>query len=157
MATSNGGVADGNEMEQPASRLQRNLSSGDNSCEGTHLKAVSGTAGVTECTVCYAAMRTPKALHCGHTFCGACIDRLANERQVECPLCRQITNIPDGGLARNVLVEQPIEQYSLAKRAKKRFESIVVSGTDLVGTGLIESVVTARQNPPSGRAIRLLL
>ncbi|XP_077582783.1 uncharacterized protein LOC144203272 [Stigmatopora nigra] len=55
-----------------------------------------------ECVVCcyeYShTHRTPRLLHCGHTFCVPCLDKLANEngmiRTICCPLCRWITCTP---------------------------------------------------------------
>ncbi|XP_077459799.1 uncharacterized protein LOC144076100 [Stigmatopora argus] len=52
-----------------------------------------------ECVVCcyeYShTHRTPRLLHCGHTFCVPCLDKLANVdgviRTISCPLCRWIT------------------------------------------------------------------
>ncbi|XP_033894270.1 RING finger protein 223 [Acipenser ruthenus] len=57
-----------------------------------------------ECGVCYLPYsrcgREPHLLHCGHTFCMACLDCVARERggmlTLCCPLCRQITSVGRG-------------------------------------------------------------
>uniref|UniRef100_A0A7N9AZF6 Ring finger protein 224 n=1 Tax=Mastacembelus armatus TaxID=205130 RepID=A0A7N9AZF6_9TELE len=59
------------------------------------------------CIVCFGsydlAMRLPRRLHCGHTFCQACLKRLdtvINEQVwIPCPQCRQNTPRPRGGAA----------------------------------------------------------
>uniref|UniRef100_A0A3Q3DBU6 RING-type domain-containing protein n=1 Tax=Hippocampus comes TaxID=109280 RepID=A0A3Q3DBU6_HIPCM len=52
-----------------------------------------------ECVVCFhhysRRQRVPRLLHCGHTFCATCLEKLANVdgviRTICCPLCRWIT------------------------------------------------------------------
>ncbi|XP_026032819.1 RING finger protein 227 [Astatotilapia calliptera] len=59
------------------------------------------------CIVCFGsydlAKRLPRRLHCGHTFCQACLKRLntvINEQVwIPCPQCRQNTPSPRGGAA----------------------------------------------------------
>ncbi|XP_061656685.1 RING finger protein 224 isoform X2 [Syngnathoides biaculeatus] len=59
------------------------------------------------CIVCFGrydlAARLPRRLHCGHTFCQACVKRLdavINEQVwIPCPQCRQNTPRPRGGAA----------------------------------------------------------
>uniref|UniRef100_A0A3Q2Y4Y8 RING-type domain-containing protein n=1 Tax=Hippocampus comes TaxID=109280 RepID=A0A3Q2Y4Y8_HIPCM len=53
----------------------------------------------TRCVVCFhhysRRQRVPRLLHCGHTFCATCLEKLANVdgviRTICCPLCRWIT------------------------------------------------------------------
>lgn len=52
-----------------------------------------------ECAVCYCEYsrrdRIPRMLHCQHTFCARCLERMSQTdgiiRSVCCPLCRWIT------------------------------------------------------------------
>ncbi|XP_077384756.1 uncharacterized protein LOC144023329 [Festucalex cinctus] len=52
-----------------------------------------------ECVVCFydysRSRRVPRLLHCGHTFCAPCLEKLASVdgviRTICCPLCRWIT------------------------------------------------------------------
>ena len=52
-----------------------------------------------ECVVCcygYSrSSRVPRVLHCNHTFCAPCLEKLSRSegviRTVSCPLCRWIT------------------------------------------------------------------
>ncbi|KAM3874004.1 RING finger protein 227 [Diretmus argenteus] len=60
------------------------------------------------CIICFGnydlSERLPRRLHCGHTFCQACLKRLdtvINEQLwIPCPQCRQNTPRPRGGAAR---------------------------------------------------------
>ncbi|XP_058158767.1 RING finger protein 224 [Dasypus novemcinctus] len=60
-----------------------------------------------DCIVCCAAYdlvgHLPRRLHCGHTFCQACVRRLdapaQGQRWIPCPQCRQSTPTPRGGVA----------------------------------------------------------
>ncbi|XP_077441958.1 uncharacterized protein rnf224 [Vanacampus margaritifer] len=64
-------------------------------------------APALRCIVCFGrydlAARLPRRLHCGHTFCQACVKRLdavINEQVwIPCPQCRQNTPRPRGGAA----------------------------------------------------------
>ncbi|CAL9704073.1 unnamed protein product [Knipowitschia caucasica] len=52
-----------------------------------------------ECVVCFnlysRSDRIPRVLHCHHTFCSVCLEKLSHQREavrtVCCPLCRWIT------------------------------------------------------------------
>ena len=48
-----------------------------------------------ECSVCLSDMvdRSPRSLSCLHTFCSECLDQLINEQRIECPTCREITEL----------------------------------------------------------------
>ena len=41
-----------------------------------------------ECTICLDTLRQPRALPCGHRFCGACVAEVRASGHRECPLCR---------------------------------------------------------------------
>ena len=48
-----------------------------------------------ECKVCLSDMvgRSPRSLSCLHNFCSECLDQLINNRRIECPTCREITEL----------------------------------------------------------------
>ena len=48
-----------------------------------------------ECPVCFNDMldRSPRSLLCLHTFCSECLDQLINNQRIECPTCREITEL----------------------------------------------------------------
>lgn len=58
----------------------------------------------TECTICFCSydniFKTPKLLSCGHTFCLECLARInvtsTEIKNLPCPVCREITEIPHG-------------------------------------------------------------
>ncbi|XP_077353563.1 RING finger protein 224 isoform X2 [Festucalex cinctus] len=72
-----------------------------------HVSGGGSTAATLRCIVCFSrydlAGRLPRRLHCGHTFCQACVKRLdavINEQVwIPCPQCRQNTPRPRGGAA----------------------------------------------------------
>lgn len=75
-----------------------------------------------ECLVCYTSDDEPKRLSCEHTVCVRCADQILNtseiRHEVQCPLCLQVTHIPDGdvsSLPTNLLqqkLQQPSSDYS---------------------------------------------
>ena len=48
-----------------------------------------------ECPVCLSDMvdRSPRSLSCLHTFCSECLEQLINNRRIECPTCRELTEL----------------------------------------------------------------
>uniref|UniRef100_A0A3Q2X224 Im:7152348 n=1 Tax=Haplochromis burtoni TaxID=8153 RepID=A0A3Q2X224_HAPBU len=64
-----------------------------------------------DCSVCllpYSRVeRIPRVLHCRHTFCDSCLERMSTERNglltVGCPLCRRVTCIGRGRGLREAL------------------------------------------------------
>ena len=48
-----------------------------------------------KCPVCLNDMvdRSPRSLSCLHTFCSECLDHLITNRRIECPTCREITEL----------------------------------------------------------------
>jgi hypothetical protein len=80
-----------------------------------------------ECAVCMEVIRVPKTLHCGHTFCGVCVDLLTKDHTaVHCATCRHVTPVPQGGLPKNVLLEVLIEERETAT-AKRLFYEITTA------------------------------
>ena len=56
------------------------------------------------CPVCFELLRdpnTPKLLDCPHVCCAVCIRKMVEDgkENVECPECRHLTRIPDGGVS----------------------------------------------------------
>ena len=56
-----------------------------------------------ECPICLEEYCQPKALPCQHTFClEPCLKDLVNSEKnnIECPICRKIHDLPNGGVAK---------------------------------------------------------
>ena len=56
------------------------------------------------CSICLHAYTDPKLLQCFHTYCQKCLVPLVDRDQqgqlgLTCPICRQVTPIPDRGVA----------------------------------------------------------
>ena len=57
-----------------------------------------------KCSICLDTYTDPKLLHCFHVYCRQCLVPLVDRNQqgklgLACPICRQITPIPDRGVA----------------------------------------------------------
>ncbi|XP_050409732.1 tripartite motif-containing protein 45 [Patella vulgata] len=54
------------------------------------------------CSICLNVQRQPKIIDCHHSFCFSCledyINKVSTNNQFPCPLCRNIVNIPVGGV-----------------------------------------------------------
>lgn len=64
-------------------------------------KALQKVEDELNCSICLDACTKPKILTCFHFYCQDCLARLAARAKGEltCPDCRQVTPIPDGGVA----------------------------------------------------------
>ena len=65
------------------------------------------------------AARSPKLLPCSHTVCLQCLERIAEEKTIKCPVCREVIPIPASGLSGippAFLVNQLLEMMDRQKR-----------------------------------------
>ncbi|KAL4221981.1 Tripartite motif-containing protein 3 [Mactra antiquata] len=57
---------------------------------------------VSKCGICLSTFHEPKILPCFHTFCAKCLENnivsTSQQYSFKCPMCRAITQIPDGGV-----------------------------------------------------------
>ena len=57
------------------------------------------------CKICYEIYKEPKQLPCLHSFCVACLNRLAETRavngKIQCPLCERQIDVPESGTFEN--------------------------------------------------------
>ncbi|XP_072047881.1 uncharacterized protein [Amphiura filiformis] len=74
------------------------------------------------CKICYNHLNEPKDLDCPHVFCLQCLQKWSKTGQtVECPECRHITSVPQGGLVNlqtNIRLKSMSEKY--AERVEKQ-------------------------------------
>ena len=66
-------------------------------------KALEKLADQLSCSVCLQEYTQPRALSCLHVFCEGCLKKLpapqAGRGTICCPNCRQVTPVPEGGVA----------------------------------------------------------
>ena len=46
------------------------------------------------CSICLGIFQDPIALHCGHSLCRACVERVARTGALVCPECRLPSPLP---------------------------------------------------------------
>ena len=69
------------------------------------------------CPVCFQYLDDPKIMRCGHTFCKKCVDGIYSSSSdplshIKCPVCRQVTPVPHGGVSKlptNIIVKGFVE------------------------------------------------
>ena len=84
-------------------------------CKQTMATAYPESTDLFECKVCMEDMvgRQPRTLHCNHTFCHECLEKITRniidwqlqgrqsvqiiQKNITCPTCRQITTVPHPG------------------------------------------------------------
>jgi len=60
-----------------------------------------------ECSICCEGFDDqnlcPRLLSCGHSFCSGCLEKLLNDKSINCPTCRNAVSVPAGvtGLPKN--------------------------------------------------------
>ena len=87
-----------------------------------------------DCLICANRLSDPKDLDCSHTFCCKCLSDYAKSTKankvISCPLCRQITDLPPGGitslttsyLLRDLIDSVPVGNARVPKRKGLRIE-----------------------------------
>ena len=76
------------------------------------------------CPICHEHFTNPKLVHCGHSFCLQCLQRLPIElvngnHYLPCPTCRVSCPVPDKGVASllsSFVINNFIEVYGLMKK-----------------------------------------
>ena len=67
------------------------------------------------CSICYNILNEPKVLDCQHVYCLQClVDYVGEKFTIECPGCRQVTTVPQGGLTDlkfNLRLKSMVEIY----------------------------------------------
>ena len=75
------------------------------------------------CSICLDPLREPKDLDCPHVFCLECLQTwVKKEPTIECPECRKITVVPQGGLSNlktNLRLKNMIEEYDKSKNTER--------------------------------------
>jgi len=59
------------------------------------------------CSIHQDTLENPSTLHCGHNFCIECLYRVIENKKIKCPLCKNVTPLPNGqnSLAVNVALQ----------------------------------------------------
>ena len=74
------------------------------------------------CNICLNLLKEPKDLDCPHVFCLECLWQWVKKKPtVECPECRYITVVPQGGLANlktNLRLKNMVEDYVKGESTK---------------------------------------
>lgn len=62
--------------------------------------ASSAESNILNCSVCKEVYKSPRLLHCHHSFCSKCLIDLANKQGsvIRCPTCKAPTKLPAGGV-----------------------------------------------------------
>uniref|UniRef100_A0A8C9ZIA7 RING-type domain-containing protein n=1 Tax=Sander lucioperca TaxID=283035 RepID=A0A8C9ZIA7_SANLU len=122
--------------------------------------------GKLECVVCcyeYSRSdRVPRVLHCSHTFCAPCLEKMSKLdggiRCVSCPLCRWITCTPvsltlSGALWVNTDIwDQILEAQQWRKQ--DAVEDFNITKTQLIETTLTPAVCRTTVNLLKDRPLR---
>lgn len=105
-----------------------------------------------ECSVCLDRLdHTSKVLPCQHTFCRRCLDEIyGTKRELRCPECRTLVEIPVEELPSNILLIRLLE--GLKTKNSERTRSPARHGEHGFNESLF-SKQSSTLNPPSARAL----
>ncbi|XP_072513086.1 zinc-binding protein A33-like [Salminus brasiliensis] len=68
------------------------------------------------CSICLEIFKKPVVLHCSHSFCEACLNRIWNQRDLkECPLCRKKAKRTP---LNNLALKEACESFIVEKKRK---------------------------------------
>ena len=73
------------------------------------------------CPICYRLYKDPKVLPCQHSYCLECLSKLERNRQVTCPECRKVADVPDGGIQEfktNFFINRLVDDYILKRKVE---------------------------------------
>ena len=107
---------------------------------------------VTECSICFERYNTknkiPKILHCGHTFCLECLNKMNTKSKsiLECPICRKkesLENADDLSTNRLVydLLYNPTQEEDLIIEEKNKYKIILIGSAYTGKTSLLHRCI----------------
>ena len=82
------------------------------------LKIVTGHV---TCPICYQLYKDPKVLPCQHSYCRECLSKVEKDKQVTCPECRKVVEVPDGGIEEfktNFLINRLVDDCILKRKVE---------------------------------------
>lgn len=112
---------------------------------------------VTECSICFerynAKNKIPKVLHCGHTFCLECLNKMKikSKNILECPICRKkesFENTDDLSTNRVIydLLYNPTQEEDLIIEEKNKFKIIIIGSAFTGKTSLLHRCIKKKFN-----------
>ncbi|XP_023213672.1 tripartite motif-containing protein 2-like isoform X2 [Centruroides sculpturatus] len=80
-------------------------------CVNDFEKKMESLRQLVTCSICLDCFRHPIMLPCQHTFCQLCLSKIATEKNVQCPQCRETISLSSGlaSLPVNIHLQSVIE------------------------------------------------
>ena len=81
----------------------------------------SDVPDIYSCAVCTEHLqdRNPRFLFCHHSFCQQCLQKLTNNGQVSCPICRAVTAVPNNDVTKLTLNFQLLQMMDHLKKERQ--------------------------------------
>ena len=71
------------------------------------------------CPVCLQMYNNPKMLPCQHTYCQQCLLNMEKDKNITCPECRKMADVPPGGVKdfpTNLTINRLIDDFFLRRQ-----------------------------------------
>lgn len=93
------------------------------------------------CPICFDAYTDPKQLQCNHIYCKGCLVKLVlrDHQGLTCPNCRQVTPVPDNGVA-GLQPAFQINHLLEIRDALKKISNSPASAAEQTETNLTDSI-----------------
>mmetsp|Transcript_64494 Transcript_64494/g.179442 ORF Transcript_64494/g.179442 Transcript_64494/m.179442 type:complete len:438 (-) Transcript_64494:263-1576(-) len=98
------------------------------------------------CPVCHEHYREPAMLHCAHHVCLAHLGNVSNHDRIACPVCKEVTVVPEGGVITDRVLQLLVDRCAEAsQRQNQAADSLAGVSIEALTCGFCEERLATKR------------